>query len=133
MNEITFNDLEGNQIKFILDNNFYTQGRLTIVIDIDGYLVNGHAWIVTGELVGFYNDLSNMYKTMKGKTVFSDTENQLNLHFSFTVHGYVNIKGRYKKRHERETVLIFELECSQPQLLETLQQMEKIDQLNPKK
>jgi hypothetical protein len=131
MNEIIFKGLENEHVKFILDHAFYKQGQLSVDIHIDGYVVKGFVWIVTGELIGFYRDISKMYKAMKGIAVFLDTEDQLRLEFSFTVRGYVNVKGRYKKRPDRETELKFELECTQPQLLEAIEQMESIKSLNP--
>jgi len=129
MEEIILNDIDQNQFKLILEDDFYNQGMLTIEINVDGYYVKGPVWMVTGELACFYTNLVKMYSEMKGQAVLVDTENQLELIFSFTKRGYVLVKGRYKKNHDRNNEIIFEFESTQPQLLETIEMMKEIGSL----
>lgn len=126
MNEIKLKCDSGEYLSFYIDSDFFKYGKSEIEIKVSRYFVRGHVWFSSGELKRFTEELKQMYESMKGIVVLSDSECNVDIEFSFNTRGYVNIKGCYKENYEKDNELIFELETTQPSLEEWIRRFQII-------
>lgn len=120
MEEIKILDLDNNYLNLLFSEESYKFGKVAIEIKADNYYVNGSIWLYREEILEFKRQIERMYKELKGIAILMDSESALEAEFSFDIRGYVNIKGRFKERYERDNQLVFALKASQVQIQETI-------------
>ncbi|WP_155988009.1 hypothetical protein [Gorillibacterium massiliense] len=124
--ELIIKDLDNNYLKLLISEDFYKFGGARIEIKVDNYFINGVIWLFRGELLEFKRQIEAMYRDLKGIAILMDSESALEAEFSFDIRGYVNIKGRFKERYERENQLLFSLKTTQPEIQELMNQIDEL-------
>ncbi|MBQ4898720.1 hypothetical protein KB559_07715 [Paenibacillus sp. Marseille-P2973] len=126
MDEILILDLDNNYLKFLFTEESYKYGKVRIDIKADNYFVSGSIWLYREEILEFKRQIEKMYKDLKGTAILMDSESALEAEFSFDVRGYVNIKGQFRERYERENQLNFALKTSQMQIQEAINRINEL-------
>jgi hypothetical protein len=126
MDEIFLRSDLSNYLKLDVDEEFRKHGKLSVEIKVSGYFCRGTVWFTFGEIQQFLKQAVKMYDEMKGSAKLADSETNLEIDFSFNKQGYVVLNGRYKESYAKTNELIFELEVTQPQLQEFINNLKAI-------
>ena len=99
----------------------------------NGFTANVEFYLLIGELVSFREQLSQLYTTLKGKTVFGNVEDNVSLTFTTDGIGHIKIVG-YIRDSNYMVKTDFEIQSDQTMLPEILNDCKKIlDHYSPQK
>ena len=126
MNEVFFKGNNKDYLKFSTDEDFFKYGASVLEIQVGNYFVRSVIHLSYGDLKRLGESLGIFYSEMKGTNYFTDIEESLEINFSFNKRGYVILNGRYKERDSSINELKYELECTQPELFETINYINSI-------
>ncbi|MGB6406561.1 MAG: hypothetical protein WBF39_03740 [Planococcus donghaensis] len=90
------------------------------------YVKDAELWFSTGQVYEFFVQLQKAYQSLKGRVIFMESDNNLDLSLHFNQFGQINIKGNFQEVSEPENSLQFEFESEQSYLVSTLQQLQRI-------
>ncbi|RAU82614.1 WapI family immunity protein [Pontibacter arcticus] len=102
-------------------NDFY---NVSLQLNVNGITSNIGASIRVGELSQLYTDLLKLYDTLKYSFVFSSIEDNVNLHFTPTVTGQIEIKG-YLRNSDYTGSIDFTIEADQTFMPSTIKEVKK--------
>ena len=97
-----------------------------IEIQCDNYIVKGGLNYSTGDIYDFYIQLNQIFNSLNGNAKFYSYEDQLSFFVNVDKKGHISIEGEYREDLVNATKLIFELECDQSYLKDSLIELKMI-------
>lgn len=121
----------GNRSEYLTLKNIYPEGEasdfcaVTLQLNLNGISSNIGASIMVGELSQFLSDLERLYQTLKYSFVFSSIEDNVELHFTPTVTGQIEIEG-YLRNSDYTGKIDFNIQTDQSYLPSIIEQLKAV-------
>ncbi|WP_214629720.1 WapI family immunity protein [Paenibacillus agaridevorans] len=107
--------------------NFYeTIDAAGIEIKSGNYSVSGVLWISIEDIRLFYIELIEAHKRCKGLAKLNNYEGTLELNIEYKTRGYIEVKGTFRERHDKDNELTFNIKSDQTYLNELVKELNKI-------
>ncbi|MEF2248806.1 MULTISPECIES: WapI family immunity protein [unclassified Paenibacillus] len=97
-----------------------------IEIKSGNYSVSGVLWISIEDIRLFYIGLIEAHKRCKGVAKLINYEGTLELIIEYKTRGYIEVKGTFRERHDKDNELTFNIESDQTYLNELVNELIKI-------
>lgn len=122
--ELTIDELFGYPNETSYGGGYSAKGTLSIVSG--NYSAVAAHYFTTGELYHFYEELKKCYKSVEGKAILHNTENELGLSCEFNKLGHVILTGSFQEIPSVNNILQFEIHTDQTQIQETLSHLSHV-------
>ena len=122
--EFVLNTIHGFPDETSFEGGYTVEG--TVNIQSGNYNVtNGDLWFTTGQVFQLYEQLDEVYKSLKGKVRFHNYECTIDFEISFNFTGQINIEG-YFRDSSGNGRLEFNFQLDQTYIRSTLKQLKDI-------